>query len=110
MSGRKQRTNRPLLITAVILCLVCGILLTRTSPGSGSMDDKKQPDMFVAENTDTLTPPAQDTVTGDTPEVTQPPDVLPTDTPVPEPPTDPRFLRKQLQECGHPAGATGTLW
>ena len=74
MSGRKQRTNRPLLITAVILCLVCGILLTRTSPGSGSMDDKKQPDMFVAENTDTLTPSAQDTVSGDTPEVTQPPD------------------------------------
>ena len=79
MSGRKQRTNRPLLITAVILCLVCGILLTRTSPGSGSMDDKKQPDMFVAENTDTLTPP----------EVTQPPEVLPTDTPVPEPTTVP---------------------
>ena len=89
MSGRKQRTNRPLLITAVILCLVCGILLTRTSPGSGSMDDKKQPDMFVAENTDTLTPPAQDTVSGDTPEVTQPPEVLPTDTPVPEPTTVP---------------------
>lgn len=89
MSGRKQRTNRPLLITAVILCLACGVLLTRTSPGSGSLDDKKQPDMFVAENTDTLTPPAQDTVSGDTPEVTQPPEVQPTDTPVPEPTTVP---------------------
>lgn len=89
MSGRKQRTNRPLLIAAVILCLVCGVLLTRTSPGSGSLDDKKQPDMFVAENTDTLTPPAQDTVSGDTAEVTQSPEVQSTDTPIPEPTTVP---------------------
>lgn len=89
MSGRKQRTSRPLLIAAVILCLACGIFFTRTSPGSGSLDDKKQPDMFVAENTDNLTPSSQDTVSADTPADGSSPEAQPTDTPVPQPTTAP---------------------
>ena len=77
MQGRKIRTNRPLLIFTVLLCLICGALIPRSSPTTESRDSEGQPDIFVA-------PTTEESIENTSSEA-ETPTAAPTATPVPEP-------------------------
>ena len=95
MPGRKQRTNKILVLIAVLLCLGCGIMVTQSSANPSPIDSKQIPDMFVAKNVDDSTIQSEGIVAenteaddpqvpADEPEPTETPTPAPTPTPVPE--------------------------
>lgn len=95
MPGRKQRTNKILVLIAVLLCLGCGIMVTQSSANPSPIDSKQIPDMFVAKNVDDSTIQSEGIVAENTeaddqqvptdePEPTETPTPAPTPTPVPE--------------------------
>ena len=90
MSGPKTRTNPVLVLIAIVLCLACGVLFSRSSANPSPIDEEQMPDVVLVENTDssqsdesntdatvlekpTVTPTSEESVATPTPEPTEVP-------------------------------------
>ena len=104
MPSRKKHTNPFLLLIAIALCLVLGVTLRQSTA-----------DFSVLEETSSSMTASSDSQKQDKTDSDQKEKPAPSATASPTPVQKPsdsnvRFLMKQLQACGLPAEATGSLW
>lgn len=89
MSGHKNRINPFLLIIAVVLCLVCGVLFTRSSATPHPISEEHMPDVVLAEHSE------QSDLNDTSPETSTTDTVIAEPSPTPEPTSVPAKEQKE---------------
>lgn len=110
MSGPKTRANPLLIFIAVILCLVCGVILNRSSVLPSPIDDEHMPDILLVDNTDSLLEDDSDKTAHSEHELTVTPEVQePEATPTPEPTKIPEKTEPEVDYVPSPEAYEG-VW
>lgn len=109
MSGHNKRTNPILFLIVILLCLLLGIVLTRSSANRSQHSDGAQPDSFVATEADDSASTSKGTVTkDDSTDDTQTAEITPTSAPLPTPTKAPE-KKEESAEKPSPEAVVG-VW